>query len=64
MLSVFQPLQDKRAPAGQKVVLECQVSGQPLPAVKWTKEGVNAGDFPEYSVLILFLNPIVVSDGD
>uniref|UniRef100_A0A915HYK4 Ig-like domain-containing protein n=1 Tax=Romanomermis culicivorax TaxID=13658 RepID=A0A915HYK4_ROMCU len=42
------PLQDKRALAGQEVILECRLEGCPEPVIKWLKDGQNVTQCPDY----------------
>ncbi|KAK6754809.1 hypothetical protein RB195_013660 [Necator americanus] len=44
----IRPLADKRAVVGERVVLQCQLDGHPIPAVKWLKDGHNVSNCPDY----------------
>ncbi|CDW54859.1 I-set domain containing protein [Trichuris trichiura] len=46
----IRPLQNKRVVAGQQVVLECQLEGQPDPVIKWLKDGQNVTNCPDYQL--------------
>ncbi|CAI4222563.1 unnamed protein product [Auanema sp. JU1783] len=46
----IRPLADKRAVVGERVILECQVEGHPMPALKWLKDGNNVSNCPDYQV--------------
>ncbi|EYC08130.1 hypothetical protein Y032_0067g131 [Ancylostoma ceylanicum] len=44
----IRPLADKRAVVGERVVLQCQLDGHPVPVVKWLKDGHNVSNCPDY----------------
>ncbi|KIH53232.1 hypothetical protein ANCDUO_16646 [Ancylostoma duodenale] len=46
----IRPLADKRAVVGERVVLQCQLDGHPVPVVKWLKDGHNVSNCPDYEV--------------
>uniref|UniRef100_A0A1I8A433 Ig-like domain-containing protein n=1 Tax=Steinernema glaseri TaxID=37863 RepID=A0A1I8A433_9BILA len=46
----LRPLQDKRVIVGQNVILDCQVDGHPMPAVKWLKDGHDVTLCPDYEL--------------
>ncbi|CAB3397921.1 unnamed protein product [Caenorhabditis bovis] len=46
----IRPLTDKRAVVGERVILECQLEGNPDPAIKWLKDGYNVSMCPDYQI--------------
>ena len=55
------PLRDQQAKSGQRLCLQCRISGHPMPAVAWLKDDHQLESSPDFQVrlpLILTLKCI------